>query len=184
LTTRTARPRRPEALSLHPRVRLGRDRAGRPASAGPSIHISTLPLPWRCWGGLKRRGLPRRQDLHSTHVSPSAVFSAIYRAIIRLFSPNVSASTRACAWPGCPRGKCPLRVKRRNTRCEQMFSAVLPTADIRREPKAYRFTLTMPACVLVSAIGTPPRRSFHERAHRTGGPCHQATRYCWLAFPR
>jgi len=104
LTTRTARPRRPEALSLHPRVRLGRDRTGRPASAGPSIHISTLPLPWRCWGGLKRRGLPRRQDLHSTQVSPSAVFSAIYRAIIRLFSPNVSASTRACAWPGCPRG--------------------------------------------------------------------------------
>src|ERR1700694_5802067 len=47
-------------------------------------------------------------------------------------------------------------VKRRNSRCEQMLSAVLPTADIQpchRQgmSKAYRVTLQIPAWVTVSA---------------------------------
>ena len=51
---------------------------------------------------------------------------------------------------------CLKRVKMRNSRCEEMFSAILPTADIQRchrqgRSKAYRVTLQIPACVTVSA---------------------------------
>src|SRR5882762_5797700 len=55
-----------------------------------------------------------------------------------------------------------IRVKRRNSRCEQMFSAILPAADIQpchRQgmSKAYRVTLQIPACVTVSATARPAR---------------------------
>ncbi len=53
--------------------------------------------------------------------------------------------------------KCLNWVKTGKAQCEHMFSAVLPISDIRHKrhgmPKAYRFTLTMPACVTVDAIG-------------------------------
>jgi hypothetical protein len=45
-------------------------------------------------------------------------------------------------------------VKSRKTPTEPMFSAIPPTADVRHGiSKAYRFTLQMPACVTVDAIG-------------------------------
>jgi len=45
----------------------------------------------------------QRRDLRLTQHSPSAAFSANYRATTRPTSPNASASMRACAWPGCRR---------------------------------------------------------------------------------
>jgi hypothetical protein len=51
---------------------------------------------------------------------------------------------------------CPMRVKRRNTLCEQMFSAVLPISDIRRE-RASEHAEGVPhtLCKCDHEIGTP-----------------------------
>jgi len=46
---------------------------------------------------------------------------------------NSGGMTRNRATVQALTATCPSRVKRRNTRSEQMFSAVPPTADIRRE---------------------------------------------------
>src|SRR5260221_2425594 len=50
------------------------------------------------------------------------------------FQPNISKG-----WRAGPGAKCPSWVKRRNTRCEQMFSALPPRPDIAQCGRHVRF---------------------------------------------
>ena len=72
----------------------------RPTGIMPS-RIFCSPLRWRCLGRGTRRGPLCRPDLRSNGASPSARSAPKHRAMIRISSPNASASTRVCASPEC-----------------------------------------------------------------------------------
>ncbi|MBB4365813.1 tetratricopeptide (TPR) repeat protein [Bradyrhizobium sp. CIR18] len=112
-----------------------------------------------------------KRGLRSIQVSLSAASAPAHWVTIRPTSLGARIPVRACAWPGCRRGKrptirsCLFRVKTRRNPVEQIWSALAQRADFRPPRRNFANGATIRLLVEAHPYADPRGR---ERKTRTG----------------